>query len=182
MSGAAGVLAALLLAATPPPSPSAPPGYEVVGPRATGEAVTFPVQDVSGRVQDLVFGQASADGAVTDRGGREFRLSSDVLFAFDRADLTPRARTELARIAATITAQPGVRSVSITGYTDAQGAPAYNVGLSRRRADAVRAALAPALPGVALTAAGRGEESPIATNDTDPGRALNRRVEIRATG
>ena len=174
----AAALLAVLVLATPSPSPA--PAYEVVPPATSGEAAELPVQDLAGEVQDLVFGQATLDGAVTDQGGRDFRLNADVLFAFDRADLTPRARTELARVAATLKAQTGLRSATVTGHSDDRGADAYNLALSRRRAEAVRAALAPALPGVALTAAGRGEEAPIADNTTDAGRALNRRVEIRA--
>lgn len=52
------------------------------------EAVTLPVEDVAGAVEDLVFAEASADGAVTDRDRRSFTLASDVLFSFGKASLT----------------------------------------------------------------------------------------------
>ncbi|GAB2855808.1 hypothetical protein GCM10022221_64230 [Actinocorallia aurea] len=106
------------------------------------------------------------------------RISSDVLFEFDSATLTPQAKTHLARIAARLTGG-GTR---VAGYTDSLGAPAYNLALSRRRANAVKDALA-ALGVQGLTARGLGEADPIAPNtiggkDNPSGRAENRRVEI----
>jgi len=68
----------------------------------------------------------------------------------------------------------------VTGFTDAVGTDADNLGLSRRRAQAVVTALQPMVgPSVALVASGRGEAGPIADNTTKAGQALNRRVEIR---
>lgn len=72
-------------------------------------------------------------------------------------------------------------SVTITGYTDDVGSDGYNLSLSRRRAEAVRAELSKSLGGgVAVRAIGKGEEQPVSSNDTARGRALNRRVEIRS--
>jgi len=182
-----------MAAATPVPSPSLVMGTPV----DPNDAVTLPVEDVVGRSEALVFAEASVDGAVTDRGGREFTLASDVLFAFDKATLTSRARTEIARIAGVLKASSGqgseagsetgsepaagkVTTVTISGYTDDVGSDQYNLGLSRRRAAAVRGALATALGStIAVTAVGRGENDPVATNSTERGRQANRRVEIR---
>lgn len=71
-------------------------------------------------------------------------------------------------------------TVEISGHTDSVGDTESNQGLSERRAEAVRTALQTAgIPAdVKLTTSGRGETQPIATNDTEKGRALNRRVEI----
>jgi len=141
-----------------------------------------------GKTEKLIFAEASADGAVTDRGGREFTLASDVLFAFNKATLTSRARQEIARIAGVLksSADPGgtagaqVTSVTVTGFTDDVGSNSYNLGLSSRRAAAVRGELVKELGSrVAVTAVGRGEANPIATNRSKHGRAANRRVEIR---
>lgn len=174
-------VAASTSTSTPTPTPS--PTQVAVGSRVDpGQAVTLPVEDFTGPVEDLVFAQGSADGAVTDLGERSFRLNSDVLFAFDKAKLTPRAKKEIARIAGLLTEnrdQPVTR-VSVTGFTDEVGDDDYNQGLSRRRAEAVRKQLAPLLDDVAVTSAGRGEDRPVATNKTAAGRKLNRRVEIRA--
>jgi outer membrane protein OmpA-like peptidoglycan-associated protein len=166
---AAGLAAAVLVALPGPASADGP---------ADAEAQ---VQDIVAPVEDLIFSEGSLDGALTDTGHREFRLAADVLFAFDKADLTPRARALLAQVSGTMREQRAA-AVTVTGYTDAVGKPAYNLGLSRRRAQAVATALGAGLPGVRITPAGLGEGRPVATNDTPAGRALNRRVEIRITG
>jgi outer membrane protein OmpA-like peptidoglycan-associated protein len=177
-----GLAGALLVASGSTASAATTPtGGPVMGPVATGAPATFPVEDVSGEVQDLVFPEASADGAVVDEGDGGYLLASDVLFAFDRADLTARARAEITRIAGELKDRAGgAGRVSVTGHTDAVGDAAYNLGLSRRRAEAVRAELARLLgPQVRVTATGRGEQEPVADNRTKAGQALNRRVEIR---
>jgi outer membrane protein OmpA-like peptidoglycan-associated protein len=185
-------LSAPAVSATSSPSPSAAPSASpgpapatVVGSRVDpAGAATLPVEDLTAPVEDLVFATGSADGAVVDRGDRDFTLNSDVLFAFDQAVLTPRARRELARIAGVLksSAAPAPTAVSITGYTDDVGSDAYNLALSRRRAEAVRKELQAALDaGVRVQAAGRGESAPVATNKSPRGRALHRRVEIRST-
>jgi outer membrane protein OmpA-like peptidoglycan-associated protein len=69
--------------------------------------------------------------------------------------------------------------IKIVGHTDNQGSHAYNIDLSRRRAEALMNALI--RKGIAvdrLTAEGKGSTQPITTNDTEEGRAKNRRVEI----
>lgn len=182
--------ATLVMAGAPAPSPTLSVGSAI----DPSTAVELPVEDVVGTIEPLVFAKSSVDGAVTDRGGREFILASDVLFAFNKARLTSRARTEIARIAGVLKSSSDlagndqvdgggaeVTSVTITGYTDDVGSDGYNLGLSRRRAAAVRGELVKALGSrVAVSAVGRGEQDPVATNDTNRGRAANRRVEIRA--
>lgn len=143
------------------------------------EDLTLDVQGLTLPVEDLTFAEGSADGALTDTGHREFRLAADVLFAFDQATLTPRADALLAQVATTLKGRGATRA-SVTGFTDATGTDAYNLALSKRRAQAVVAALQPRLgPTVTLAASGRGEADPIADNATKAGQALNRRVEIR---
>jgi outer membrane protein OmpA-like peptidoglycan-associated protein len=129
-------------------------------------------------VQDIVFPEASGDGAVVDKGDGDFRLASDVLFEFDRSDLTPRATTELSRVADELQAA-GATAVQVVGHTDDVGEDAYNTQLSQARAESVRGALATALgPGVTIQATGRGESEPIADNTVVEGQAANRRVEV----
>jgi OOP family OmpA-OmpF porin len=183
---------ALLLGTTliwVPQSAAVPTPISAVGPPVDpNEAVVLPIEDIVGRSEKLIFAEASVDGAVTDRGGREFILASDVLFAFNKATLTPRARNEIARIAGVLKsssdqgaeAAAKVTSVTIAGYTDDVGSDSYNRRLSTRRAAAVRAELVRALDStVTVTAVGRGERDPVAPNDTKRGRQANRRVEIR---
>ena len=70
-------------------------------------------------------------------------------------------------------------SISITGHTDDHGSDAYNAALSQRRADAVRELLrstCPDLSGADISC--KGEQKPVADNDSESGRALNRRVDV----
>lgn len=102
-----------------------------------------------------------------------------VSFDFDSARLRADARPILDEAATMLRENPEVR-VAVEGHTDAVGSDAYNERLSERRAGAVADALA--AEGVArsrLAVAGRGEASPVASNETDEGRAQNRRVELR---
>jgi OOP family OmpA-OmpF porin len=66
----------------------------------------------------------------------------------------------------------------LEGHTDSRGSDQYNLSLSQRRADAVKAKLVEdyGIPGARVSAVGYGESRPIATNNTDSGRARNRRV------
>jgi outer membrane protein OmpA-like peptidoglycan-associated protein len=69
--------------------------------------------------------------------------------------------------------------VRIEGYTDSTGSADYNLGLSDRRANAVRSSLLDmGINSDRITTRGYGQESPVAGNDTAMGRQLNRRVEI----
>lgn len=105
-------------------------------------------------------------------------LSSDVNFAFDRSELRPEAQSVLNNVAASLRQNPNVR-VNIEGHTDAVGSNEYNLGLSQRRADSVSSYLmSQGISGDRMRTIGYGEERPVATNETDQGRAMNRRVEI----
>lgn len=105
-----------------------------------------------------------------------------VHFAFDEATLTRSARDILRRVAQTLKDSPGFR-VMIAGHTDSVGSAAYNLALSRQRADAVRDFLVNhGVDPSRLVTRGYGETRPIATNATKTGRALNRRVELRVIG
>lgn len=108
------------------------------------------------------------------------RLPGAILFDFDRAEIRADAERTLGEVAATL-GQLGDRTVRIEGHTDSIASDEYNLGLSARRAEAVRAWLAG--HGVAagrMTAVGRGESQPVADNASAEGRQLNRRVEIVA--
>ncbi|MDY7117257.1 OmpA family protein [Halomonas sp. SSL-5] len=105
-------------------------------------------------------------------------LSSDVTFAFDSAELRPGAASELNEVASTLNNNPEVR-VTIAGHTDAVGSNEYNLNLSQERADSVASYLmSQGVAGNRMRTVGYGEERPVATNETDAGRAMNRRVEI----
>lgn len=100
-------------------------------------------------------------------------------FSFDSAELSPESVQLVREIAQMLQANAGWR-IQIIGHTDSSGGPDYNNGLSDRRADAVRQAIADnGIEPSRLRSQGRGEGEPKADNDTLAGRAINRRVEFR---
>jgi outer membrane protein OmpA-like peptidoglycan-associated protein len=102
-------------------------------------------------------------------------------FEFNSAQLTGPAQQTLSDVAQSFKAQPEL-SVEIQGHTDSIGSAAYNLRLSQRRADSVKAYLVSAgVDGSHLSARGFGKTKPIASNDTDEGRAQNRRVEFEVS-
>jgi len=102
----------------------------------------------------------------------------DVLFATGRAELQPGAELTLDKLAAALKDAPD-RAVDVDGFTDIVGGEEYNLILSQRRAEAVRTALmARGIDSARITVHGYGKDYPVATNETEAGRQLNRRVEI----
>ncbi|HEX4870970.1 MAG TPA: OmpA family protein [Nevskiaceae bacterium] len=102
-----------------------------------------------------------------------------VTFDFDKATLTANARTLLDDVVAALQAAAEIK-VEVGGHTDARGSEAYNQRLSEQRAQAVLDYLVAAgIDAGRLSAAGYGEGSPVADNETDEGRELNRRVELK---
>lgn len=110
--------------------------------------------------------------------GRPVRLNN-VFFDFDKDDLKPASHQELYRVLKFLNENPDL-TIEIAGHTDDRGTDAYNVELSSRRASAVARflVLAGCLP-ERVSAQGYGEYSPMVSNATAGGRALNRRVEFR---
>jgi OOP family OmpA-OmpF porin len=101
-----------------------------------------------------------------------------VTFATDSAEIDPASAVVLDVAADQLRARPNV-SVLVEGHTDSTGSEAYNQALSQRRANSVSKYLErKGVPANRLTARGLGESSPVASNDTRDGRALNRRVEL----
>ncbi|TDF82754.1 OmpA family protein [Pseudomonas sp. H9] len=101
-----------------------------------------------------------------------------VMFAFDSAELTSSAHSQLQALMSKLNA-PSVVNVKVIGFTDSQGADDYNQALSERRASSVAEYLiSQGLAPSKVTSQGRGEREPIADNETESGRAQNRRVEL----
>ena len=106
------------------------------------------------------------------------RMPQDILFATDSAQVSPSIRSDLAVLADNL-GRYRDSNVQVIGHTDNTGSAAYNQDLSERRARAVTSILMSyGVPASRLTAIGRGEDSPIASNLTPEGRAQNRRVDI----
>ena len=112
---------------------------------------------------------------------QEVITASDLHFAFDSAKINPRDQAQLDAIAARLRGEAASTRLSITGYTDSVGTPAYNLRLSERRAKSVSEYLIKAgVPAASIVSVkGLGESNPVATNETAEGRAQNRRVEIQ---
>jgi len=102
----------------------------------------------------------------------------NVLFAFDSSTLTAQARSQLMALMGKLKAADVV-SIKVVGNTDSKGSDAYNQKLSERRADSVaRFLISQGVASSKVTSEGDGERKPVADNDTDEGRAKNRRVEL----
>ena len=106
-------------------------------------------------------------------------MPSGITFAFDQADVQPQFRPTLDRVAEVL-AQYNQTYVDVYGHTDSVGADAYNRQLSERRATAVAEYLVGrGVQQPRLGVRGYGETQPAASNETEDGRAANRRVEIK---
>lgn len=105
-----------------------------------------------------------------------------IYFDTAKAELKPDSKPTLTEIAVLLENQPAL-SVLVVGHTDNQGSHDYNLDLSSKRANAVKAALVSkyGIEDRRLMAAGAGMMAPIATNDSEDGRAKNRRVVLVKT-
>ena len=122
-------------------------------------------------------------GARVERVGEGILVTFDsgLLFDFDSDVLREPARANLRELAASFTSYPDTELL-IVGHTDSKGEDDYNLRLSERRSNAAADYLAS--QGVTRTrvrTAGRGENEPVAQNDTEDGRQANRRVEVAIT-
>lgn len=138
--------------------------------------VLVEIVETGARENRMVTTSAAAIGEGLGSDGRV--VLEGIFFDFDQATIKPESREQLEEMRAFMAANPGL-SVWIIGHTDSRGALDYNLRLSEARAEAVRAALADlgVEPG-RMQARGLGPLAPRATNRTDAGQALNRRVEM----
>jgi outer membrane protein OmpA-like peptidoglycan-associated protein len=112
-----------------------------------------------------------------EQAGRPRFVLDGLEFDSGSARIRPESNGRLDRIVEYMAHKPGVR-IRIAGHTDNVGNPRANKNLSERRARAVRDYLVS--HGIAagrLEAVGRGDEDPVASNDTEEGRQQNRRIE-----
>jgi hypothetical protein len=101
-----------------------------------------------------------------------------VNFKFDSDELTPASKQVLDGVAATLRERPQ-QALEVGGHASAEGTGPYNQDLSMRRAKAVRNYLVEqGVDSRLLSYRGFGESRPLASNITEPGRILNRRVEL----
>ena len=105
-------------------------------------------------------------------------LLNNIFFEFDKADLQTESIAELNRLIKALQDYPGL-IIEIAGHTDNVGTDEYNLQLSHNRAHAVmNYLLQKGIAAKRLKSQGYGESKAVATNETEEGRALNRRVEF----
>lgn len=124
---------------------------------------------------------ANSEAASVRREGNLLAVTfkSDMSFDFDSATVRSGLYTEIDRVATIMQNYPQTL-IRIEGHTDSLGSEEYNMDLSRKRALAVQNLLTQRGVGIhRIEIIGYGESAPVASNDTENGRQLNRRVEIK---
>src|SRR5688500_2264600 len=164
------------LRTAPPAARSSAPPSGRPPPRPGGGAI--------GRYQDqqdaALRQQMQGTGVEVVRQGHNITLDmpSAITFGFDSSALNPAFYGTLDRVASTLR-EYGQTIIEIAGHTDSVGTDAYNQALSVRRAQAVADYLiGRGLNRDRIIVVGAGETRPVASNDTESGRAQNRRVEV----
>lgn len=153
-----------------------------VGVIAGGVAGTLIGKHMKKKADEIA---AKVDGArvdtVTDVNGYtavKVTFDEGILFAFGKSDLSNSAKNSLNNFAQALITEPNT-DVQIYGHTDNVGTRAANDKVSQQRADNVRNYLVnKGVPSYRMTAKGLAYDYPVASNDTDAGRAQNRRVEV----
>jgi len=108
-------------------------------------------------------------------------FSSNVLFGFDKSDLSAEAKTNLDKLVTILNEYPET-NLEVQGHTDSKGTEGYNMTLSEKRATTVSSYLVTrSIASQRLSIKGFGETAPKYDNETEEGRAQNRRVEFLIT-
>ncbi len=147
------------------------------GATATGAAAGVIARQMDKQSQELAF---ELPGAVVQRlgSGIVLTLPEGLLFAQESDQLSNASRDNLRRLATSLEKYPNTR-IMIVGHSDSEGGTERSLDMSERRAQAIANLLVEiGVNRARITALGRGDAEPIATNDTDAGRQWNRRVEI----
>jgi len=124
---------------------------------------------------------AASEAAAIRREGNLLAVTfkGDVTFDTDSTVIKPGLYAEIDRVANVLTRYPETL-IRVEGHTDSIGSDSYNMDLSIRRAASVRDLLVQrGVSGARMETVGFGKSMPVATNDTEAGRQLNRRVEIK---
>jgi len=131
--------------------------------------------------RDMRAALANSEAAAIKREGNLLAISlkGDLTFDTNSATVRPGLYSEIDRIADVLYRYPQT-VVRVEGHTDSRGSEEYNLDLSQRRADAVKNLLTQrGLAANRVETVAFGESKPIATNETEAGRQMNRRVEIK---
>jgi len=148
---------------------------------AVGAAVGAGVGYNWTNIRNKLSGQTAGTGTqITDQpdGSLMVNIPSNVTFDTDSATIKPSFRSVLDGVAQTISQERRINA-RVVGHTDSTGNPDHNMALSQRRAQSVATYLADrGVANTRLTAEGRGQTQPVASNASEEGRTQNRRVEI----
>lgn len=127
--------------------------------------------------------EKNVPGAKVERVGEGIVVdfSEKILFEYDRSNLSTSATANLNKLVEVLNEYPDT-NIEIQGHTDSKGSDDYNMRLSRRRAAEVASYLRTrGVAGPRMITKGYGESAPVAENDSDEGRAQNRRVTFLIT-
>jgi len=149
----------------------------IIGAAVGGAAGAIIGHQMDQKAKEIETTVAGAD--VTRVGeGLVVTFASGLLFDFDSDVLRAESKKNLDNLASSL-GNFGDSKLLLVGHTDSQGTDSYNQDLSRRRAGSVASYLeSHGVSSARVEVTGRGETEPIATNDTEAGRAQNRRVEV----
>jgi outer membrane protein OmpA-like peptidoglycan-associated protein len=149
----------------------------IIGAVVGGAAGAIIGHQMDKQAEELAY---ALPGAVVQRVGEGITVTfpEGLLFGFDSDQINATAQDNLRRFAASLQKYPNTRTL-IVGHTDSEGSADYNMDLSNRRAlSAANFITGEGVDRARISTAGRGEGEPIATNTSDAGRQLNRRVEV----
>ena len=160
-----------------------------IGENTTGDALISSITNVAGcdsavSASDIASGAAMStyveDTLMAPLQYEKHTVSATALFDFDKAVLKEQGKAELYNLGELIKGKGmSVGDIDVVGHTDSKGSQEYNQALSVRRALAVKDYLvSEGIDANIIDVIGKGESEPMASNDTDEGRARNRRVEI----
>lgn len=124
--------------------------------------------------------EASEAAAVTREGNLlAVTFKGDVTFDTNSTEVRPGLHSEINRVANVLNQYPET-FIRVEGHTDSVGSDEYNMKLSQRRADSVKTLLTQrGVSASRIEVVGFGKTLPVATNNTEAGRQMNRRVEIK---
>ncbi len=153
-------------------------GVQLVTPLPAGEPTPYvePAAPVTAAPAAPAAAPAAAPSA------EKVTFEADAFFDFDKSVLKPAGKAKLSDLVSKLQGTD-IEVVVATGHTDSIGTDAYNIKLSLRRANAVKAFLvSKGVPADRIFVEGKGESQPVASNKTREGRAKNRRVEVEVVG
>lgn len=152
----------------------------IIGGAVGGTAGAFIGRNLDRQATDII--KNVPDAKVTRQGDSIIvKFSTGLLFEPGTAKIDTLAQFNLKNLAATLKKNPQA-NITVIGHTDDRGEPAYNMELSAKRADSVKAYLAYAgVNPTRINTEAKGSADPVADNKTASGRAQNRRADIIIT-